>query len=178
MRVHQKNIISEEDINTILQFWFDNEHLHVVHDDFRYNAIVLNLMGIMKNLNIDYKFDEKMYEDSLILSLEELNVEKGLTHYDNNHHFHKNNWTYVLYINDNFDGGEIEFKDGERIKPQRGDMIGFDESEAHRVIRPYNFKPYTFNHNGIEKEITRRFSLVGFMKQNVFNVDTSKTKLF
>ena len=92
-------------------------------------------------------------------------------HYDNHHHFHKNNWTYVLYLNDNFDGGEIEFKNGDRIKPERGDMIGFDETEAHRVIRPYNFKPQTFTHNGMEYTLNRRFSLVGFMKENIFGKD-------
>ena len=171
MRVHEKNILSDVDIDTIFKFWFDNKQYQVVHDDFRYNAIVLNLMGRMKDLNIEYKFDDSLYEDSLILSLEELNTNKGMTHYDNHHHFHKNNWTYVLYLNDNFDGGEIEFKNGDRIKPERGDMIGFDETEAHRVIRPYNFKPQTFTHNGIEHTLNRRFSLVGFMKENIFGKD-------
>ena len=178
MMIHEKNIISENEINKVFQFWFDNQSRHKIQDDFRYNAIVLNLMEIMDKLDIEYKFNSDMYEDSLILSVEELDESKGLTHYDRHHHFHKNNWTYVLYLNDNFDGGELEFKDGRRIKPERGDMIGFDDKEAHRVIRPYNFKPYTFIYNGIEKEINRRFSLVGFMKHNIFNVDTSRTKLF
>tara|TARA_R110000822_G_scaffold80763_3_gene192319 strand:+ start:914 stop:1432 length:519 start_codon:yes stop_codon:yes gene_type:complete len=36
------------------------------------------------------------------------------------------NYSSILYLNDNYEGGELVFKDGERYKPQALDFVMFD----------------------------------------------------
>lgn len=68
-------------------------------------------------------------------------------------HRHVNPWSFVIFLNENFTGGEIIF-DSVQYKPKTGDMVYFSGEENHKV------------NNSIEN----RYTLVGFMHNNPMNI--------
>ena len=49
-------------------------------------------------------------------------------------HGHVNLHNYILFLNDGFTGGELEFENGMTIKPKRGSLVYFNNNERHRVL--------------------------------------------
>ena len=73
-------------------------------------------------------------------------------------HGHSNPWSFVIFLNDNFSGGEIIF--GNKVfYPKKGDMIYFSGNERHSV----------------KNCVGNRYTLVGFMSNNPLNVENSKS---
>lgn len=48
-------------------------------------------------------------------------------------HGHENIHNYIVFLNDDFSGGELEFENGSIIKPKRGSLVYFNNNERHRV---------------------------------------------
>jgi hypothetical protein len=67
-------------------------------------------------------------------------------------HTHLNPWSFIIFLNENFIGGEIFFGEKE-YKPKTGDMIYFSGNELHNV----------------NNCIGDRYTLVGFMTNNPLN---------
>jgi hypothetical protein len=72
-------------------------------------------------------------------------------------HTHLNSWSFIVFLNDNFDGGEIFFGDKE-YKPKKGDMIYFSGEEYHMV----------------NNCVGNRYTLIGFMLNNPFGIQIQK----
>jgi hypothetical protein len=66
-------------------------------------------------------------------------------------HFHTNRYSFVIFLNNNFSGGELIF-DEITITPTIGTMVYFTADESHRVADC----------------IGKRFTLVGFLKNDLF----------
>ena len=47
-------------------------------------------------------------------------------------HTHTPPYSYVIFLNDNFEGGELIFENI-RIKPKKGQMVYFSREEKHYV---------------------------------------------
>ena len=73
-------------------------------------------------------------------------------------HIHRNTWNFVLFLNDNFQGGELEFKD-KVFKPKTGTLIYFTGNEFHKL----------------NNCVGERYSLVGFMNNHPLNKISNKT---
>ena len=72
-------------------------------------------------------------------------------------HKHDNPWSFIIFLNENFEGGEVIFE-GVEYKPKTGDMIYFSGEEYHRV----------------NNCVGDRYTLVGFMFNNPLTVKTLK----
>jgi hypothetical protein len=48
-------------------------------------------------------------------------------------HSHNDIHNYVIFLNDDFEGGELEFECGILIKPKKGSIVYFCNNERHRV---------------------------------------------
>jgi hypothetical protein len=68
-------------------------------------------------------------------------------------HVHTPPFSYVVFLNDDFEGGDIIF-DNIRIKPKKGQLLYFDKNESHYVENVINGERYT---------------LVGFTNDAEFN---------
>ena len=68
-------------------------------------------------------------------------------------HRHVNPWSFIIFLNDNFTGGEVIF-DNIIYTPKTGDMIYFSGEENHKV----------------NNCVGNRYTLVGFMHNNPMNV--------
>jgi len=72
-------------------------------------------------------------------------------------HTHLNSWSFIVFLNDDFEGGEIFF--GEEVyTPKKGDMIYFSGEEYHRV----------------NDCVGDRYTLIGFMLNNPFELQIKK----
>ena len=58
-------------------------------------------------------------------------------------HSHRMPWSYVIFLNDNFDGGNLIFENIE-IKPEKNKLIVFSGNLKHRVDNVKNGNRYTF----------------------------------
>lgn len=72
-------------------------------------------------------------------------------------HGHLNPWSFIIFLNENFIGGEICFKKN-IFTPKKGDMIYFSGNELHNV----------------NNCIGDRYTLVGFMLNNPLNIEEKK----
>jgi len=167
MVVHYKNFISNNQIDELYYLWFESKMEHHFIRGNKYKLELINLTEKTDELKLEHTFESKYYNKLLLQSLDESHKDSI---YQQRHHNHQNEWTSVIYLNDNYDGGEIEFKNGRVIKPSSGDMIYFSPNEFHRVLVPYNFKNETYNYNGNEYLITKRISLVSFLNKDVMGI--------
>ena len=150
---------------------------HITLKDFNSSRRIMapdsiNLDYIDK-LKLSYSFPKEHYRDFILQTIDETHS-KAPNH--DKYHRHENEWTYVMYLNDNYQGGEIEFTNGTIIKPQVGDVIYFSPEEGHRVKPPYDFTEQYFKHNGKSILMNKRWSLVGFMNSDIIN-ENKKTCL-
>lgn len=68
-------------------------------------------------------------------------------------HGHVNPWSFIIFLNEDFIGGEVIFGCKE-YKPKTGDMIYFSGDEQHKV----------------NDCIGDRYTLVGFMHNNPLSI--------
>jgi len=108
-----------------------------------------NLIGIDLKTN---KFDE-FDLDRLRIQYVDEKVDQVSTF-----HIHQNNWNFVLFLNSNFEGGELEFK-YKSYKPVTGTLIYFTGNEFHKL-------------NNCTGE---RYSLVGFLNNDPLIGCSNKT---
>lgn len=73
-------------------------------------------------------------------------------------HTHKDPWSFVIFLNEDFIGGEIVF-DNVSYAPKTGDMIYFNGDESHKV----------------NNCIGNRYTLIGFMLNNPFETSIPNT---
>lgn len=166
MIVLKENTLSIEEIERLLTLWFDTEDLHSITDGYKYHIESIEIKNYLEELKLNYSFPEEHYRDFLIQTIDE--THKEAPNHDK-YHRHENEWTYVMYLNDNFEGGELEFTNGTILKPKAGDVIYFSPEEGHRVKPPYNFTDQYFNYRGTSIKMTKRWSVVGFMKTDIIN---------
>jgi hypothetical protein len=82
---------------------------------------------------------------------------------DHDKDFNTYDWTALVYLNDDYDGGELEFnKLGYTIKPSAGSIIFFSTDEIHTAHRIYSGNKYFIffyihSHVGYTHAIDERF---------------------
>jgi hypothetical protein len=75
-------------------------------------------------------------------------------------HAHKDPWSFVIFLNEDFIGGEIVF-DNVSYTPKTGDMLYFSGDEFHKV----------------NNCVGDRYTLIGFMLNNPLEIITPTTIL-
>ena len=165
--------LKDSEIDKLLTLWHQTEDCHTITDGYKYHIEALEILDYLDELNLNYSFPKEHYRDFILQTIDETHSQAP-NH--NKFHRHENEWTYVMYLNDNYDGGEIEFTNGTIIKPKTGDVIYFSPEEGHRVKPPYNFTEQYFTLNGNSILMNKRWSLVGFMNSDIIN-ENKKTCL-
>ena len=120
------NFINEEEINYILSNW-DEENkkycegaIRFYFTDFLENKI--DLSYINQGSFSTVKFD-KVWLQRYDQEIDQIT----------DFHGHRNIHNYVLYLNDGYSGGKIEFQNGVSLKPKKGMLVYFNNNELHRV---------------------------------------------
>jgi len=169
---HISNFLNESQINNLYEIWFNSNLEHYILPGNKYKLELINFTDKFDDLNLNFLFDRKFYNKLLLQAIDETHIDSL---YGNRFHTHVNEWTSVIYLNTNYDGGELEFKNGKIIKPNKGDQIYFSENEYHKVNFPYNFiEEYYIDKNNKSHKITKRISLVSFLNADVLNISNKK----
>lgn len=149
MIIYQDNFLSENEINHLLGLW---------DDSISYFAEkVITFYGI-DLINGQPDFDltpihNNAFQRKLVHKMRLQKYDETFTQIEN-FHGHQNIHNYIIFLNDNFIGGELEFFNGLIVKPKRGSLVYFNNNESHRVL-PCIGSRYVFTALGdIELELT------------------------
>ena len=125
---------------------FDENQTHFNTDNV-YRFYYLDIIN--KDIKVD-KFKNFIFKKFRIQMVNEnINQVKD-------YHYHTNPWSFTIFLNDDFEGGELVFKN-KLYKPKTGDMLYFSGGESHKV----------------NNSIGNRYTLIGFMNNNPLNIFAS-----
>ena len=142
MLVEFSNFLTLEESNYFISLFDKNLQEH--QDDGLYKFYYRDLMGVDLQTNKFHNFNFKKLRVQLLDETIK-QVEKS--------HSHLNPWSFVIFLNTDFKGGELIF--GDKVyKPELGKMLYFTGDETHRV----------------NNCISDRYTLVGFMHNNPMKV--------
>jgi len=133
MILFQEKLIDDKEIEYLLNLW----DINLVQDNTKflddYKALAMEWVDVIKhNLDISNFHNGGFYNK---------NFEKiRIQHYHESignietYHGHVNIHNYIIFLNDDFKGGELEFENGIIIKPSKGSLVYFNNNEKHRVL--------------------------------------------
>jgi hypothetical protein len=143
-------------INSFLDDWEVNYFIDLLtnseisyHEDNVYKFYFLNLINLELKTKKFERFDFNKFRIQMTNeTIDQIEASHG----------HSNPWSFVIFLNENFSGGEIVF--GNRLFfPKKGDMIYFSGNEKHSVKNCFG----------------NRYTLVGFMSNNPLNIEDNKS---
>ena len=140
------SFLNKEEIEYFIEI-FHNENTKY-HNDKIYKFYYVDLINWELKIQ---KFSDFNFKKFRIQMLNETINQIELAHK------HDNPWSFIIFLNENFEGGEVIFE-GVEYKPKKGDMIYFSGEEYHRV----------------NNCVGDRYTLVGFMSNNPLTVKTLK----
>jgi hypothetical protein len=140
----RENWISKEGIEAILQLW-DESGIETMLDGI-YHYYGMDLIPHLQRMEaiIPQLKGGRFVKFRIQLTDETI-------HQVPKTHQHQNPYSFVLFLNEGFEGGELVFNHT-TIKPKVGTMVYFTGEEGHRV----------------ENTIGKRYTLVGFLKNDIF----------
>jgi len=126
MIVIQDNFLTEKEICKLLDLWDDKLG--------RFASDAIAFYGIdLKRLDVDISF---LHNNAFVKEkIHKLRLQKYNESFEqiSDYHGHENTHNYIMFLNDNFEGGELEFENGVTILPKAGSLVYFNNNEKHRV---------------------------------------------
>ena len=143
------SFLTSDEINYFMDI-FHNEDKKYYGDEY-YKFYFVDLMGreleVKKFSNFSFKkFRVQMVDDSI----NQVEIP----------HLHHNPWSFIVFLNEDFTGGELIF-DNNEFTPKVGDMVYFSGEEYHRV----------------NNCVGKRYTLIGFMMNNPLDVESQRNFL-
>ena len=142
MLVEFSNFLTLEESNYFISLY--DKSIQEYQDDEIYKFYYKDLMEVDIQTDIFKSFDFKKFRVQLV-NENIKQIEKP--------HGHYNPWSFVIFLNTDFKGGELIFGD-KTYKPEVGKMLYFTGDETHRV----------------NNCVGDRYTLVGFMHNNPMKV--------
>jgi hypothetical protein len=136
------SFLNPNEIEFFLSFF--KESTYNLHEDNVYKFYYVDLFQKKLPFETFKNFNFKKFRIQM--------VDETITQIETTHR-HINPWSFIIFLNDNFIGGEIVF-DNIHYKPKTGDMIYFSGEEQHKV----------------NNCIGKRYTLVGFMHNNPLSI--------
>lgn len=144
-----KSFLSDDEAEYFINL-FNNEIIKYNEDNV-YKFYFLDLME--RDLEVE-KFKDFSFKKFRVQL-----VNESINQIENPHR-HSNPWSFIIFLNENFSGGEVSFSNYD-YKPKKGDMIYFTGNEKHKV----------------NNCIGDRYTLVGFMLNNPLNQEIENSIL-
>jgi len=122
----QDNYLTHNEINHLMDLWNENIALFTEPIISFYSIDLMtndfDISSIQNNV-FDRKYFHKMRLQKYNESIDQIK----------DFHGHENINNYIIFLNDDFTGGELEFENGLFVKPKKGTLIYFNNNEKHRV---------------------------------------------
>lgn len=141
MILFQEKFINDKEIESLLNLW-DEDIVHDNSSSGEYRALAMKWVDIKKhNLDISFLHNGGFCDkDFTKIRIQQYHEDFGWVEA---YHGHNNIHNYIIFLNDDFEGGELEFKNGLTIKPSKGGLVYFNNNEVHRVMPHKGFR-YVF----------------------------------
>lgn len=143
------SFLSTDEINYFINI-FNNNKIEYYEDEY-YKFYFVDLIGIDLEVKKFEIFSFKKFRIQMVNdSINQVKIP----------HLHHNPWSFIVFLNDNFTGGELIFET-KKFTPKIGDMIYFSGEEYHKV----------------NNCVGDRYTLIGFMINNPFKMEMQRNKL-
>lgn len=142
------NFITKDECNDFIKFYEDNKDKVVTIDSdmvYHFDGITL-----IDNLN-DFNFFKKIKLNPLIIDRIRVQHVSEQTNFIEEFHTDKEPFTFIIFLNDNFSGGELIYENVV-VTPKVGQLLYTSGDEPHYVKRVNEGDRYT---------------LVCFLKENI-----------
>lgn len=127
------NFISKKDCKKIISYFEKNKKHHLINESIRFNkSSILNLNNMNSNKLINEVFNNLNNKSKLLNNskIDWCHITKWKKEASQRYHFDESKDTTILssiiYLNDNYTGGETTFRDGITFKPKLGRALFFD----------------------------------------------------
>ena len=122
----QDNYLTHNEINHLMDLWNENIALFTEPIISFYSIDLMtndfDISSIQNNV-----FDRKYFHKMRLQKYNETFTQIK------DFHEHENFNNYIMFLNDDFKGGELEFENGLIITPKAGSLVYFNNNERHRV---------------------------------------------
>jgi hypothetical protein len=140
------NYLTHIQCERIINLWNDNNTINVSYGIYHFYGFDL-IPYLKKVVNIIPELSKCNFKKFRIQYTDETIEQVKTTH------THINTYSFIIFLNDNFKGGELVFNEL-IVKPKIGTMVYFTGDEAHKV----------------QDCIGKRFTLVGFLHNDLFKI--------
>jgi len=134
------NFLNKNEIDIIMNLWVENPEFSETAIHFYFT----DLFPIKHKLNIKHGLFSSNFFKKIRLQKYNESFNQMETY-----HGHVNKENIIIFLNDDFDGGILEFECGIFIKPKKGNLVYFNKNEHHRVSNCIGDR-YTFTALGDE----------------------------
>ena len=125
---YQDDFLNNKEINYLLGLWDDNISY------FAEPSIKFYGLDLKNNTEIDLtSIHNNAFQKNLAQKIRLQKYNESFTQLET-YHQHENTHNYIIFLNHNFIGGELEFKNGVSIRPKAGSLVYFNNNEIHRVL--------------------------------------------
>lgn len=124
-----KNFLTPSQCEYFMKLYEDNLNDSFLIKDKFYSFFAINLIKLnIPFEDIEPRLKGSYYEDRLRVQSIPTNFEVN-----ENYHIHINYSSFSIFLNDDYEGGELEFENGDIYKPEQGLLVKFHQNDAHRV---------------------------------------------
>ena len=126
MILYDCDFLNDDEIKYIFSFWNENLVQH-----YRKEIIYFDCIEVSRGYNFN------PIKNGIInpVKFNSIRIQKYNENINQVTRFHSHNdiHNYVIFLNDDYQGGELEFEHGVSIKPKKGSIVYFCNNERHRV---------------------------------------------
>tara|TARA_Y100000389_G_C17063104_1_gene318322 strand:- start:44 stop:520 length:477 start_codon:yes stop_codon:yes gene_type:complete len=126
--IYQDNFLTKDELDYLIGLWDDSKSV--------FTEPIISFYSIdLKNNNIDLDLTpihNNAFKRKLIHKMRLQKYNETFTQIKDFHE-HENFNNYIMFLNDDFKGGELEFENGLIITPKAGSLVYFNNNERHRV---------------------------------------------
>jgi len=148
MITYYSSFLNEQECHELINLYNNSDNDYFEDDIYTFYSINLKKMNITLSKFSNFEFDRFRVQ----MVDETINQVKRF-------HTHRTPLSIVIFLNDDFDGGELIFSDKNHTPkisytPKMGDMVYFTGDEPHKV----------------NNCIGKRYTLIGFIKNDPLNI--------
>lgn len=153
MIIYEDNFLNHSEINHLFHIWDNNKNASI----FSEYVISFYYIDLMKYNHLDLTpIHNNAFKRKLVHKMRLQKYDETFSQIKE-YHGHEDIYNYIIFLNDDFTGGELEFENGIIIKPKKGSLVYFNNNEKHRVL-PCIGERYVFTSLG-DNELDIKFKI-------------------
>jgi hypothetical protein len=141
MILFQENFIAKDDCDYVIDIFNKNKNKSIVYEVNSTNILKVNLIESFLLNSIRSKvvnYCESLTNCKIFLNNCEIVEWPKNSHHPPHYDSINDIFSSIIYLNDNFEGGETYFSDSKIIKPKKGSCLTFSNSKYRHSVNKIN----------------------------------------